>query len=274
MDLALDGNAALVTAGSAGLGRASALALAEAGADVAVCGRTTERLVEAREELLAAGPGDVLAVEADITDEGAVESFVERTVDEFGRLDHVVTSAGGPPSGPFLDTGDGDWYRAYDLLVMSAVWTTRAAYPHLVEAATSHDGANDAGGDASTIVNITSRSVQEVIDGLVLSNSVRRAVIGLMKTQAREFAPEVRVNAVLPGAHETDRIGDLIEQSVERGEYADYEEGREEWSDGIPIERMGDPSELGEAVAWLSSPASSYVNGTAMPVDGGSLRSA
>jgi NAD(P)-dependent dehydrogenase (short-subunit alcohol dehydrogenase family) len=267
MDLALDGNAALVTAGSAGLGRASALALAAAGADVAICGRTPAHLDDAREQLRAAGTGDVLAVEADITEKEAVEGFVERTVDEFGRLDHVVTSAGGPPSGPFLDTDDGDWYRAYDLLVMSAVWTTRAAYPHLADAAADHD-------DASTIVNITSRSVQEVIDGLVLSNSVRRAVIGLMKTQAREFAPEVRVNAVLPGAHETDRIGDLIEQSVERGEFADYDEGRESWSEGIPLERMGRPEELGEAVAWLSSPASSYVNGTALPVDGGSLRSA
>jgi NAD(P)-dependent dehydrogenase (short-subunit alcohol dehydrogenase family) len=267
MDLALDGNAALVTAGSAGLGRASALALAAAGADVAVCGRSADHLDDAREALRAAGNGDVLAVEADITEKEAVEGFVERTVDEFGRLDHVVTSAGGPPSGPFLDTDDGDWYRAYDLLVMSAVWTTRAAYPHLAEAAADAV-------DASTIVNITSRSVQEVIDGLVLSNSVRRAVIGLMKTQAREFAPEVRVNAVLPGAHETDRIGDLIEQSVERGEFADYDEGRESWSEGIPLERMGRPEELGEAVAWLSSPASSYVNGTALPVDGGSLRSA
>ncbi|WP_276261156.1 SDR family oxidoreductase [Haloglomus litoreum] len=267
MDLELDGDAALVTAGSAGLGRASALALAEAGADVAVCGRTAEHLDDTREVLRAAGTGSVLAAEADITEKEAVEGFVERTVDEFGRLDHVVTSAGGPPSGPFLDTDDGDWYRAYDLLVMSAVWTTRAAYPHLAAASEDRDG-------ASTIVNITSRSVQEVIDGLVLSNSVRRAVIGLMKTQAREFAPEVRVNAVLPGAHETDRIGDLIEQSVERGEFADYEDGRDSWSEGIPLDRIGRPEELGEAVAWLSSPASSYVNGTALPVDGGSLRSA
>jgi NAD(P)-dependent dehydrogenase (short-subunit alcohol dehydrogenase family) len=115
--------------------------------------------------------------------------------------------------------------------------------------------------------------VQEVIDGLVLSNSVRRAVIGLMKTQAREFAPDVRVNAVLPGAHETDRISDLIEQSVERGELPDYETGREEWSEDIPLERMGAPEELGEAVAWLASERASYVTGTALPVDGGSTRS-
>ena len=234
MDATPDGRAALVTAGSAGLGRASALELAAAGADVAVCGRTAAHLDDTREELRATGNGDVLAVEADITDRDAVEGFVNRAVDEFGRLDHVVTSAGGPPSGPFLDTDDGDWYRAYDLLVMSAVWTTRAAYPHLTEAA--------AADSASTIVNITSRSVQEVIGGLVLSNSVRRAVIGLMKTQAREFAPEVRVNAVLPGAHETDRIGDLIEQSVERDEFGDYDEGRPIRSSGMPSLHSARPS--------------------------------
>ena len=262
MDLGLDGDAVLVTAGSSGLGLASAEARAAAGADGAVCGRTPEHLDAARETLESTGDGDVLAVEADITDRKSVEGFVERTVEAFGGLDHVVTSAGGPPSGSFLSMEDGDWYRAYDLLVMSVVWSTRAAHSHLVE-----------GDGGASIVNITSRSVQEVIDGLVLSNSVRRAVIGLMKTQADEFAPDVRVNAVLPGAHETSRITDLVEQSVERGEFEDYEAGMEAWSQGIPLERVGAPEELGETVAWLCSDAASYVTGTAIPVDGGSMRS-
>jgi NAD(P)-dependent dehydrogenase (short-subunit alcohol dehydrogenase family) len=261
MDLGLSGEGALVTAGSSGLGLASAEALAAAGANVAVCGVTPEHVDSARETLVATGDGDVLAVEADITDAGAVEGFVDDTVEAFGGLDHVVTSAGGPPSGPFLDMDDRDWYDAYDLLVMSVVRTTRAAYPHLA----------DGGG---SIVNVTSRSVKEVIGGLVLSNSVRRAVIGLMKTQADEFAPDVRVNAVLPGAHETARIEELVEQAVERGEYDSYEAGLADWSAGVPLERVGEPSELGETVAWLCSDAASYVTGTAIPVDGGSMRSA
>jgi NAD(P)-dependent dehydrogenase (short-subunit alcohol dehydrogenase family) len=144
---------------------------------------------------------------------------------------------------------------------MSVVWTVREAHPTLVE---------DGGG---TLVNVTSRSVQEVIDDLVLSNSVRRGVIGLMKTLSREFAPEVRVNAVLPGAHETSRIEELVEDAVERGDYEDYQAGLEDWSEGIPLERVGDPRELGETVAWLSSERASYVNGAAVPVDGGSTRS-
>lgn len=261
MDLALEEDAALVTAGSGGLGLASARALAREGCHVAVCGRTEERLASAREVLESTGDGDVLAVSADITDPDALEDFVEETASTFGGLDHVVTSAGGPPSGSFLDTSERDWYQAYDLLVMSVVWTTRTAHPYLQE-----------GG--GTIVNITSRSVKEVIDDLVLSNSVRRAVIGLMKTQAREFAPDIRVNAVLPGAHETDRIEELIEDAVERGDLANYEEGLDEWAEGVPLERIGDPIELGETVAWLSSGCSSYVNGAAVPVDGGSSRSA
>ncbi|WP_254545443.1 SDR family oxidoreductase [Halomarina pelagica] len=261
MDFGLDGDSALVTAGSSGLGLACAEALAREGADVAVCGTTPEHLAEAEATLSDAGDGDVFATEADITDREQVEAFVDDTVERFGGLDHVVTSAGGPPSGPFLETDDGDWYDAYDLLVMSVVWTTRRAYPHLA----------DGGG---TIVNVTSRSVAEVIDGLVLSNSVRRAVIGLMKTQSREFAPDVRVNAVLPGSHETSRIRDLIKQGVERGEFDDYEEGLAEWGSGIPLGRIGDARELGEAVAYLSSDRSSYVTGVALPIDGGSMRSA
>ncbi|MFB6164302.1 MAG: SDR family oxidoreductase [Haloarculaceae archaeon] len=261
MDLGLAGDAALVTAASSGLGLASAEALAAEGADVAICGRDPDRLESAYEQLSAPGDGDVLSVQADITEKDDVTGFVEETVETFGGLDHVVTSAGGPPSGPFLDTDDDDWYDAYDLLVMSVVWATRAAHFHLADS------------DAGTIVNITSASVKEVIDGLVLSNSVRRAVIGLMKTQSREFAPEVRVNAVLPGSHETSRITELVEQGVERGEFEDFEAGLEEWSSGVPLERVGDPGELGDVVAYLSSERSSYVNGTAIPIDGGSMRS-
>ena len=261
MDLGIDGNTALCTAASSGLGLASARALAEAGADVAICGRTETHLEEAKAQIEAAGDGDVLAVEADITDPDHVSAFVEQTAEELGGIDHVVTSAGGPPSGPFEAMGDEDWYDAYDLLVMSAVWTLREAHPYL-EAS-----------DAGTAVAITSRSVREVIDDLVLSNSVRRAVIGLVKTLSREFAPAVRVNAVLPGAHETARIENLIDAAVERGDFDDYEEGLADWAADIPLDRIGDPDELGDVVAFLSSERASYVTGTAIPVDGGSTRS-
>ncbi|WP_256685435.1 SDR family oxidoreductase [Halococcus qingdaonensis] len=260
MDLELDGNAALVTASTSGLGLASAKALAAAGANVALCGRSADTLDAARETVAGVGTGDVLAVEADITDGDDVERLVDETVAAFGGLDHLVTSAGGPPSGPFLDIAEEEWYAAYDLLVMSVVRTLTATHPHL-EAS-----------DAGTWVAITSTSVAEPIEGLVLSNAVRRGVTGVVDTVAREFAPDIRANAVLPGSHETPRIEELVEAGVERGEYDSYEEGLADWSDGIPLERVGEPRELGDAVAFLSSARASFITGAALPVDGGTLR--
>ncbi|WP_075936187.1 SDR family oxidoreductase [Halosegnis longus] len=256
MDLAIEGNAALVTASSSGLGKASAKALAREGVDVAINGRDEERLADAKAEVEDVATGEVIALPGDLTDADDSERLVEETVDAFGGLDHLVTSAGGPPSGAFMDTDDEDWQEAYDLLVMSVVRLARAAKPHL-EA-----------GDGGTIVTITSRSVKEALDSLVLSNSVRMGVIGLEKTLSKEFAPEIRANAVLPGPHETARIENLVDAAVERGEYDSYEAGLNEWA-GNPLERIGDPMELGDTVAFLSSPLSGFINGTAIPIDGG-----
>ncbi len=257
MDLQISGNTALVTASSSGLGKASAKALAREGANVLINGRDEGRLADAKAEIDEVAKGEVFIQSGDLTDKDDIEAMVETTVDEFGGLDHLVTSAGGPPSGPFLETGDDDWYQAYDLLVMSVVRLARKAEPHLKES------------DYGTIVNITSRSVKEAIDSLVLSNSVRMSVIGLEKTLSQEFAPEVRANAVLPGSHETARIENLVEQAVERGEYDSYEEGLANWASN-PLDRIGDPMELGNTVAFLSSPASGFINGESILIDGGS----
>ncbi|RLM53429.1 SDR family NAD(P)-dependent oxidoreductase [Halobellus sp. Atlit-31R] len=253
----ISGNAALVTASSDGLGYASAHALADRGVDLVVNGRDEARLERAVAELDAVGSGRVVGQPGDLTDADDVKTLVARTVDEYGRLDHLVTNAGGPPSGPFLETDDDDWYHAFDLLVMSVVRLVRDAAPHLRA---------DGGG---TIVNITSRSVKEAIDSLVLSNSVRMSVVGLEKTLSKELAPEVRANAVLPSPHETSRIQELVEQSVERGDYQSYEEGLAARGANVPLGRLGDPAELGDVVAFLCSERSSYVNGVAIPVDGG-----
>ncbi|WP_277554360.1 SDR family oxidoreductase [Halobaculum limi] len=260
MDLRLDGDTALVTASSSGLGFATASSLAAEGANVVVCGRTPDRLADA-ESSLADAPGDVLAVEADVTDRDDVAALVDATVEAFGGLDHVVTSAGGVPPGTFDETSDDQWRGAFDTLVMSAVWTLREARPHLTDS------------DAGTVTCITSTSVREAIDGLVLSNAVRRTVIGLVKTLSREWAPDVRANAVLPGAHETARIEELVEDAIDRGAYDTYEEGLADWAADIPLDRIGDPQELGDVVAFLASERASFVNGAALPVDGGTLNS-
>jgi len=261
MDLEIDGNAALVTASSSGLGKASAEALLREGADVVINGRDQERLMETVEELANVGEGEVVGQVGDLTKKEDIVRLVDRTVDEFGRLDHLVTSAGGPPSGPFLEMDDEDWYHAFDLLVMSVVRLVRESVEYLRA---------DGGG---TIVTITSKSVKEAIDSLVLSNSVRMSVVGLEKTLSKELAPEIRSNAVLPGSHETERQQELIEQGIDRGDYESYEAGLDARSEGVPLERMGQPSELGEIVAFLCSERSSYINGTAILVDGGDSKS-
>ncbi len=256
MELQITGNTALVTASSSGLGKASAKALAREGANVVINGRDEARLEAAKAEIEDVATGTVIAKPGDLTNEADIEALVETTVDEFGGIDHLVTSAGGPPSGPFLETDDEDWYEAYDLLVMSVVRLAREAEPYLRE------------GDG-TIVNITSRSVKESIDSLVLSNSVRMSVIGLEKTLSQEFAPEIRANAVLPGPHETERIEQLVDQAVDRGEYDSYEAGLDDWASN-PLERIGNPMELGNTVAFLSSPVSGFINGESILIDGGS----
>ncbi|XVH32964.1 SDR family oxidoreductase [Haloferacaceae archaeon DSL9] len=261
MDLGIDGDVALVTASSSGLGYASAAALAREGATVSICGRDPDRVANAGSSLAAVGDGDVLATRADLTDPDDIETLVEATVDAFGGIDHVVTSAGGVPPGPFVELTERDWYGAYDALVMSAVWTIKEVRPYL-EAS-----------DAGTITCIASTAVREVVDDMLLSNAVRRPVVGLVKSLAREFAPGIRVNAVLPGGHETARVAELIDAGIERGEYADYDEGLADRIDTVPLGRLGDPAELGDAVAFLASDRASFVTGACLPVDGGTLRS-
>lgn len=257
MDLSIQGNTALVTASSSGLGKASATALAREGANVVINGRDEGRLSAAVDEISASASGEVIGHQADLTRPEDIRGLVDRAVSEFGGLDHLVTSAGGPPSGYFRDMDDEDWYQAYDLLVMSLVRTVRAAAEPLQA---------EGGG---TIVTITSKAVKEASDALVLSNSVRMSVIGLEKTLSTELAPEVRANAVLPGSHETNRIEELIQDDVNRGTYDSYQAGLEARGAQTPLGRIGDPMELGDTVAFLCSPRSGYINGAAIPIDGG-----
>lgn len=256
MNYEIGGNVAVVAASSSGLGKASAKALASEGAHVVINGRDEDRLAEAAADVRSVADGEVLAVQGDLTNRDDIERLVERTVEEFGGIDHLVTNAGGPPSGSFMETEDEDWYDAFDLLVMSVVRLVREAAPYLRE-------------DGGTIVTITSRSVKEAIPSLVLSNAVRMSVIGLEKTLSKELAPDVRANAVLPAPHETARQRELIQAAVDRGEFESYEAGLDTKGDINPLGRIGDPMELGDAVAFLSSERSSFINGVAIPIDGG-----
>jgi 3-oxoacyl-[acyl-carrier protein] reductase len=250
---------ALVCAASKGLGRASAEALARDGFSVAICARGADALNETAAGIAAAG-GNVIAIPADLSSASDVERVIAATVEHFGGLDVLVTNTGGPPSGPFMTLDERAWTDAIDSLLLSVVRLCRAAVPHM----------QARGG--GRIIHITSISVKQPIEGLVLSNALRAAVTSLAKTLSLELAPHgILVNCVAPGYTRTDRVVELSEQAAAReGTTAEAVEQRT--IARIPLGRMGEPKEFGEVVAFLASPRASYVTGITIQVDGGWTR--
>ncbi|HMC77847.1 MAG TPA: SDR family oxidoreductase [Vicinamibacterales bacterium] len=250
---------ALVCAASKGLGRASAEALARDGVRVAICARGGPALREAAAAIEAAG-GDVLPIEADLRQAADITRVLETTVARFGGLDILVTNTGGPPSGPFMTLDERAWTEAIDSMLLSVVRLCRGAIPHL----------QARGG--GRIINITSISVKQPIEGLVLSNSLRAAVTGLAKTLAVELAPHnILVNCVAPGYTRTDRVVELANAAAAR-EGITPGQAEQRIVDKIPLGRMGTPEEFAAVIAFLASPAASFVTGVTIPVDGGWVR--
>jgi NAD(P)-dependent dehydrogenase (short-subunit alcohol dehydrogenase family) len=262
MDLGIEGHAALVAASTSGLGKAAAESLAAGGADVVVNGRDPDRLADAVADVSAAGSGEVVGHRADLTDPDAVAELVEAPQEAFGRLDHLVVNAGGPPALRFEQTDRADWQAAFDLLVQSAVDLLRAAADPLQA---------DGGG---SIVAVTARGTKEPLDSNVLSSACRMPVVGVVKTLSRELAPEVRANTILTGAHVTPRNEDLFQDAVDRGEFDSVEAVKAAFLDGIPFDRFGRAEEFGNLVAFLSSERARFLTGAAIPMDGGASRSA
>lgn len=262
MDLGLAGKVAIVAAASRGLGLATAIALAREGTTVVMCSRSAEAIESAadqvrREAVAAENGGGAHGVVADVTRPNDIESLVGAAVARHGRVDILVTNAGGPPPGTFESFSDADFSSAIDLNLMSALRLAKAVVPHMI-----------AGGGGS-IVNITSISVKQPLDRLILSNTARAGVIGLAKTMANELgAHNIRVNNVAPGPTRTDRVLELARRRAQ-AEGIDVDEAlNRDWT-GIPLGRLGEPHELASVIAFLASPAASYVTGTTIQVDGG-----
>jgi 3-oxoacyl-[acyl-carrier protein] reductase len=260
MDLQLDGRVALVSAASRGLGKAAALELAREGASVAVCARRVGPLEKTVETLQQATGQDVLGVTADVSLGADVDRLVKATLDHFGRIDILVTNSGGPPPGCFLDFTPEDWEAAVQLTLMSVVRLCYGVVPAMREQG------------SGSIVTITSFSVKQPLPNLILSNSIRLAVVGLMKTLSDEVGLDgIRVNNVCPVWIRTERVMQLIRDRAARNKTT-VEEEEARLRSSIPLRRMGNPAELGRVVAFLASPAASYVNGTSLLVDGGLYR--
>ena len=260
MDLGLHGKIALVTAASKGLGRAVALRLAQEGAHVAICARGKKSLHESATEIEARTGRQALPAPADVSDPGAADALVKATVERFGRIDILVINAGGPPPGQFLDLTPKDWEAAVRLTLMSAVRLCYATVPVMKE---------QGGG---SILAMTSITVKQPLPNLVLSNSLRLGVTGLVKTLADELAPfGIRVNGICPGWTRTARVDQLLNDRAERnGTTPDEEAAR--IAATIPLGRMGTPEEFAAAAAFLVSDAASYITGVSLLVDGGMYR--
>jgi len=260
MELGLTGKRALVTASSKGIGKACALELAREGADVVICARGMDALAATRDAIAGETGRKVVAVTADLSFGAQIEELVERTRAELGGLDVLVTNAGGPPSGQFMDFDDEAWMKAVSLNLMSVVRLNRAAITMMREA----------GGGA--IVNLTSISVKEPIKGLVLSNSIRAGVVGLSKTLANELGPDgIRVNVVCPGYTATDRMTELMTARAER-EGKILDEIAAGFYDSVPLGTFGEPADVARMVAFLASDAAGYITGVTVQVDGGAVR--
>lgn len=257
MDLGIRGKVALVCAASKGLGYASALCLAREGVKVAICSRSKEAIEVAAETIRKETGAEVLPLVADVTVEADLNRIVEETTALWGGVDILVPNSGGPPAGTFETLGEDKWQMALDSTLFSTTRLIRLVLPHMKEAGWGR------------IIVITSTSARQPIAGLLLSNSIRAGVIGLLKTLSTEFATMgITVNNVAPGSFATDRIAHLLNiRAKDAG--TTVEEARKVMESRIPMGRLGQPEELGRAVTFLASEAASYITGQTLLVDGG-----
>ena len=247
MNLGIKDKTALVMASSQGLGRAVAESLASEGCNVIICGRYLEKITRVATEINVAYDAKVTAIRVDITNSEERQVLLKKG-SEAGGIDILVTNSGGPPPGGFSDFSNKDWASAYQLVFESVLDMVRGSLPHMQAQGWGR------------IIAINSICVKAPINGLTLSNAIRPAVSGMLRSLANEVAPQgITVNNILSGYHKTERVIELGlgDQALE----------------GIPMQRMGEPHELAAAVSFLASQQASYITGISLPVDGGSTRS-
>jgi len=260
MDLGLKHRVALVAASSQGLGRAVAFGLAREGCRLALCSRNAETLNATADEIVKETGSDVFAEAVDVTDEASVRAFADRVEEHFGRIDICVTNAGGPPAKAFEATTIDDWRRAVDLNLMSTLFFAHTVLPKMRARRWGR------------LITITSLTVKQPVDGLILSNSVRAGVAGMVKSLANEYgAHNVLVNNVCPGYTATDRLVELS-TTLAKSAGVTPAEIEKRWATQIPLGRLADPREFADVVVFLASERASYVTGQSIAIDGGFAR--
>ena len=260
MDLGLSGRRAFVAGSSSGIGRAVADGLLAEGAHVVINGRKPDKLERTRAELEATHGPRVHAIACDVSRGDDAAQVVRDAVTRLGGLDILITNSGGPPAGMFEQLDDNAWRGAIDLLLMSTVRMVKEALPSLHKS------------PAPRIVHLASVTVKQPIHGLVLSNAVRAAVVGLSKSLSQELADRgVLVNVVAPGIVDTERVRELDDANAaaQKRTLAEVAADRVKT---IPLGRMGRPDEVASLIVFLASARASYITGTTIAVDGGLIR--
>jgi 3-oxoacyl-[acyl-carrier protein] reductase len=259
MDLGLKDKVALVTAASKGLGKAVAREFALEGAQVVMCSRS-DLVNKAAEELRKETGANPLALRVDVTKQAEIDAMLGSALTRFGKLDILFINAGGPKPGDFLSLTPEDWEAAVNLTLMSAVRLCYAVVPPMLEQG------------SGSIVTTQSYSVKQPISNLILSNSIRMAVIGLMKSLANELGPKgIRVNSINPAWTWTERVEQLMADRALRNKTSLEMEAAKVTSE-VPLGRMGTVKEFAQAAVWLASPAASFIHGHALMFDGGAVK--
>lgn len=260
MELGLNGKVAFVAAASKGLGKATALALAEEGANVMISSRNEEELIKALAEIREVAKGQVSYVVCDITKEEDVKQAISKTLSEFGTIDILINNAGGPPAGDFEKLSDDLWYQAFDLNLLSYIRFIREVLPSMKEK------------NSGRIINFASSSVKQPIPGLLLSNTFRAGVLGLSKSLSVELGKyNILVNTVSPGRIFTDRVDELDRIKAEKLDIS-VEEVRQQSKNTIPLGRYGETEEFGKVIAFIASDVASYISGSSLLIDGGMVK--
>jgi 3-oxoacyl-[acyl-carrier protein] reductase len=251
MDLGLRDKVAFVAASSDGLGKSVAIELAREGANVILCGRDKEKLKHTEEEVITAGNGKVLSIAGDLSNHDDVVRMITTTLKQFNAIDILITNSGGPPTGKFEELNETAWNDAYQQLLISTTRLIRGFLPGMKLQPWGR------------IISITSQAVKQPVDNLILSNSVRASVVGLMKTLASELGGyNITVNNVMPGYNSTQRLKNLIDANPAIAAV----------KKDIPLGRFGEPQEFAAAVAFLASERASYITGVSLAVDGGWIK--
>ncbi len=250
----------LICGASMGIGRAAAIALARRGLALTLLSRREAVLAELASQLEQEGASAVEVLVADLDDREDLEVKVREHLRQQGPIHILLNNTGGPPLGSILDAGPDDFLRAFSRHVLASHLLLQICLP----------GMRAEG--YGRVINVVSTSVYEPIPQLGVSNTTRAAMAGWAKSVSRELPAGVTINNVLPGYTDTERLAEL-KTALARSRGVEEEEIEHEWLAQIPEGRLAQPSELGELIAYLASPAAAYLRGQSIAIDGGRMRS-